>query len=239
MKTAGIAFLLGLGICLSVRADLTIIQKMDGLGGHVHDVTTKMKGDKLRVEVNPQMTTIFDGKTGEMSTLMNDQKIVVRMSADKMKAALEMMNQFTDKTEKKEPAAKAKLVATGKREVIGGYETEQYVYDTPGFNVIYWIAPKFPDGGAILKQLQTVNPDIWKTTKAPIPDYRDFPGLPVKTVMSVAGKQITITIVAVKKDPLSDADFTVPSDYQEMKLPGMGSLKVESSSPPPQTTPQP
>ena len=123
--------------------------------------------------------------------------------------------------------------------MIGGYETEQYVYDTPGVNVTYWIAPKFPDGEAVLKQLQAVNPDIWKTAKVPIPDYRDFPGLPVKTVTSVAGKQITITIVAVKKESLSDADFTVPSDYQEMKLPGMGSLKVESSSPPPQKAPQP
>jgi hypothetical protein len=237
MKTIGIAFLLGVGLCGSVRADLTISQKVDGAGGGVRDLTMKIKGDKIRVEMGSQMTAIFNGKTGEMSTLMNDQKIVVRMSADKMKAALEMLNQFTDKAEKKEPAEKAKLVATGKKETVGGYETEQYVYDTPGFNVTYWIAPKFPDGEAVLKQLQAVNPDVWKTAKVPIPDYRDFPGLPVKTVMTMTGKEITVTIVGVKRDPLSDADFTVPSDYREMKLPGMGSLKVESASPPP--APQP
>ncbi len=239
MKTVGPTFLLCLGLCFSARADLTIIQKIEGAGGNVHDVTTKIKGNKARVEMGQKITMIFDSKTGEMVNLMNDQKIVVRMSADKMKAATEMLNQFTDKAEKKEPVEKGKLVATGKKETIGGFETEQYVYSTPTFNATYWIAPKFPDGDLVLKELQSMNPAVWKTSQLPMPDYHDFPGLPIKTVMSVAGKEMTIEIVAVKKDPLSDADFAIPTDYQEMKLPGMGRLKVESSSPSSKTTPEP
>ena len=115
MKTIGIAFLFAVSVCFSARADLTIIQKVEGMGGSARDMTTKMKGDKIRVEMGPQMTAIFNGKTGEMSTLMNDQKIVVRMSADKMKAALEMLNQFTDKAEKKEPAERQNLWPLARR----------------------------------------------------------------------------------------------------------------------------
>jgi hypothetical protein len=47
----------------------------------------------------------------------------------------------------------------------------------------------------------------------------------------MAGNQITTTLIAIKEDPLSDAEFTVPKDYQEMKLPDMSSLLQQSPTP--------
>ena len=41
----------------------------------------------MRIESSPKVTTIFDGGTGELTTLMRDEKSVIRMSADKLKAA--------------------------------------------------------------------------------------------------------------------------------------------------------
>lgn len=236
MKTIGIAFLLAVGVCFSVRADLTIVQKIEGLGP-VSEMTTKIKNDKARVDVGPKMTAIIDGKIGEMINLMHDQKVALRMSAEKMKAAMEMARQFSGKEEKNE-GVKQKFAPSGRKEIVNGYDTEEYVYETPQFKASYWIASKYPGGAAILKQLQSVDPAVWKTPNLHMPDYHDFPALPIKAVIAVGGKQITITLASVKQDPLSDADFTVPSDYQEMKLPGLGSLKVESSSPPPKS-PQP
>jgi hypothetical protein len=79
--------------------------------------------------------------------------------------------------------------------------------------------------------LQAFNPDVWKMSNAQMPDYRDFPGLPIKAIVSMKGTQITTTLVSVKEDPLSDAEFVVPKDYQEMKLPDLGDL-LKGSAPP-------
>jgi hypothetical protein len=38
---------------------------------------------------------------------------------------------------------------------------------------------------------------------------------------------------------LSDADFTIPKDYQEMKLPDMSALLQQNATPPPATSPSP
>jgi Domain of unknown function (DUF4412) len=230
MKLAGLSLLLSAALLLSARADLTIVQKVEGIGP-VSELTMKIKGDKARVDVSPKMTAIIDGKTGEMINLMHEQKMVIRMSAEKMKAAMEMARQFSGKDEKKETGEKPKFVPSGKKEVVNGYDTEEYIYETPQFKASYWIASKYPDGAAILKQLQSVNPAVWKTSNTHMPDYRDFPGLPIKTVISSGGNQITTTLASVKQDPLSDADFAVPKDYQEMKLPDMSGLLGASPKP--------
>lgn len=222
--------LLSFALLLSARADLTIVQKIEGIGP-VNEMTMKIKGDKARIDVNPKMTAIIDGKTGEMINLMHEQKMVMRMSAEKMKAAMEMARQFSGKDEKQETADKPKFAPSGKKEVINGYDTEEYIYETPQFKASYWIATKYPDGAAILKQLQSVNPAVWKTANTHMPDYREFPGLPIKTVISAGGKQITTTLASVKQDPLSDADFEVPRDYQEMNLPNMSGLLQQGQKP--------
>jgi hypothetical protein len=151
---------------------------------------------------------------------------------------MEMAQQFKGKNGKKETKERPKFVATGKKETVNGYETEQYTWETPDFKATYWIALNYPDGAAILKQLQAINPDIWKTSNTQMPDYRDFPGLPIKTLILIGGNQITTTLTAVKQDPLSDTDFTIPKDYQEMKLPDMSGLLQQNATPPP-TAPSP
>jgi hypothetical protein len=220
------------------RADLTLVQSVEGSSGS-NEMTMKLKGDKMRIDVSPQVTTIIDAKTGEMINLMNDQKKVMRISGEKVRATMEMAQQFKAKNGKKETKEKPKFVATGKKETINGYETEQYNWETPDFKATYWIALNYPDGAAILKQLQAINPDVWKTSNTQMPDYRDFPGLPIKTLLLIGGNQITTTLTAVKQDPLNDADFTIPKDYQEMKLPDMSGLLQQNATPPPATAPSP
>jgi hypothetical protein len=230
MKLFGLSLLVGACLLVSARADLTIVHKVEGIGGG-GEMTMKIKGDKMRIEVSPQITTIFDGKTGELTNLMNDQKTVVRISADKMKAAAEMINKFSSK---KESAEKTKLVPTGKKETINGYETEQYAYDGPDVKATYWIALNYPDGVAILKQLQAIKSEAWNATNTQMPDYRDFPGVAIRTHITMAkphqgtvsnsaasgsGTEITTTLISIKQDPLSDAEFTIPKDYQEMSMP--------------------
>jgi Domain of unknown function (DUF4412) len=239
MKLGGLfVSFVALNLALScARADLTVVQKVEGAGPS-NEMTMKLKGDKMRIEISPKLTTIIDAKTGDMINLMGDQKTVVRMSGDKVKAAMQMAAQFSDKNGKK-PTEKPKLVSTGKKEILNGQETEQYTYETPEFKATYWIAPNYPNGAGILKQLQALNPDVWKISNAQMPDYREFPGLPIKTVLSMRGNQITTMLVSVKEDPLSDTEFSIPKEYQEMKLPDMSDVLKEKATPASSVAPTP
>ena len=216
----------------SARADLTIVQKVEGTGPPT-EMTIKIKGDKARMDNTPQMTILFDGKSGEVVTLMRDQKAVVRMSAETVRAAAEMAKKYAG--QKDSPTEKPRLNRTGKTVSINGYKVEEYTCETPLFKASYWIAPNYPNGAAILKELQVFKQEIWNAGAGKMPDYRDFPGLPVKTVMSLNGMAVTSVITSVSQNPISDAEFAVPPDYKEIKMPDMGQMMKQQSA----TSPNP
>src|SRR5436309_13551363 len=112
------------GLFVSARADLTIIQRVDGAGQN-GDVTVKIKGDKERIDAPSQPTRIIDGKTGEMTDLLNEKKSFVRISAEQMKAAAETINKFDESKQSSAP----KLTPTGKKETVNAYETAEFVYE--------------------------------------------------------------------------------------------------------------
>lgn len=228
-----IAFVL-LNFCffVSARADVTIVQKVEGAGSPA-EMTIKIKGDKVRMDNSPRMTMLFDGKGGEVITLMHDQKAVVRMSAEKMRAAAEMAKKYTG--QKDSPTEKPKLSRTGNTDTVNGYKVEEYVCETPVYKASYWIAPSYPNGAAILKEFQAFKQEIWNPTATKMPDYRDFPGLPLKTVVSMSGMEVTSTISSVNQNPISDAEFAVPADYKETKVPDMGQMMKQQ----PATSPSP
>ncbi len=152
---------------------------------------------------------------------MNDQKKFLRLSGDKAKAVAEMASRFGGK---EQSAGKPKLKPTGRKETINGYETEQYTCETPQFKGSYWIATKYPDSVAIVKQLQAMTPAAWSEAMTSMPDYRDFPGLPIRTEVSMKGQKIKSTITAVKQDSLPEAQFIAPPEYKEMKMPNIGRM---------------
>jgi len=209
------------GLLVSARGDLTIVQRVEGAGQN-GDVTVKIKGDKERIDAPSQPTRIIDGKTGELTDLMNNKKSFVRISAEQIKAAAETINKF-DGGEKPAPS---KLTPTGKKETINGYETEEYVYETPQFKASFWVTAKYPDAAGILKQMQTLISGAWKPSNMGMPDYTDFPGLPLKTVISVGDNKVVTTIMSIKKDSVSAADYDIPKDFQELKRP------IEAAPPP-------
>ena len=243
MKTALCSLALSVSFILPVRADLTIVyastvrptsqtskDQAAEESGAATNMTIKTKGDKARIDASPQVTTIFDGKTGEVITLLNDQKTIVRISSDKMKAVTDMLNKFGSKKAPEKP----RLTRTGEKETVNGYETEQYTYDAADFKAIYWIAPNYPNGAAILAQLQSIKSEFWDAANTRMPDFRDFPGLPIRTRM-IIGKEgqadkssssssdhateITSTITSVSQEPISDSEFIVPNGFKETKLP--------------------
>jgi hypothetical protein len=71
-----------------------------------------------------------------------------------------------------------------------------------------------------------------------MPDYTDFAGLPLKTVISVGDNQVATTIMSIKKDSISAAEFDIPKDFQELKKPlDTAPPPVESPASSPAATP--
>ena len=233
MKISRAIYLLA-AFCLTsaARADVTITQKIEG-AGPVDTMVMKIKGDKARVEPNAQMTMIIDNKTGEMLNLMNDQKKFIRISSAQVKAVAGL----AVGGDKDEDGASAKpaLKATGRKETILGYEAQEYVTETPSFKATYWISTTYPGAKEMTQQLQAVS-NVWKSAAKHMPDMRDFPGLPLRSVVTVNGKEITSTLVSAKQDSLGDEEFIVPKDYQEIKMPDMHSL-MGGKTPGPKTKP--
>ena len=218
MKTRVLFPIVTAFLSVTARGDLTIVQKVDGIGAF-KEITTKIKGDKARVEVSPEMTTIVDNKSGDVLNLMNGKKKYIRISADKSKALAELASKYGG--DSSVPVEKLKLTPTGRKEMINGYETDEYVRESPSVKESYWIALKYPDSIAIVKQLQTIAPTAWNEIAKGMFDYRDFPGLPLRTIVKRDGKEITSAIISIKQDPLSDTEFAVPKDFQELKVPNL------------------
>jgi hypothetical protein len=235
MKAPVVCLFLAACFSLSARGDLTIVQKVEGKSP-ASDIVLKLKGDKARIEAAPQFTSILDGKTGETITLMNVQRKFVRISGEKAKAIAEMANKYTGGA-----PGQPKMTATGKKTSINGYETEEYVLETPNFKARYWIAPTYPDGAAILKQLQAAIPTIWNDVAKGMLNYHDLPGLPLRTQIKAGENEITTTIASIKQDPLSEADFVVPKDFSEMKIPNVPMIPSDKPAPaaPPASSPKP
>ena len=233
MKVRGLFLVIAAFISVTARADLTIVQKIEG-SGSVKQITMKLKGGKARVEVSPELTTILESQNGDILTLMNTKKKFVRISAEKSKAIAELASKYGK--EPSIPAEKSKLTPTGRKETINGNETEEYVRESPSVKESYWIALKYPDSAAIVKQLQAVTPTAWNEIAKGVLDFNDFPGLPLRTIIKSDGKELTSTIISIKQDLLSDVEFSVPRDFQELKVPNLQDVLSEKR-PAPATKP--
>lgn len=234
MNVPGLCLIVTASLLVAARGDLPIVQTVEG-SGSVRQITIKLKGDKARVEVTPQVTTIVDRNSGDMLTLMNAQKKFVRISAEKSKAIAEMAAKYSG-----DPAAaaeKSTLRSTGRKETVYGYEAEEYVRESPSLKECYWIALQYPDSAAIVKQLQSVIPAAWNEVAKGMLDYRDFPGLPLRTIIKTEGKEIVSTITSIKQDALSEAEFSVPKDFQELKVPNLQELLGDKPAVAPATKP--
>ena len=235
MKASLLSLALVASFGVSARADFTIVQKVEGQKvegkSSANEMTLKVKDDKIRVEATPEMTMIVDGKTGDTITLMNAQKKFLRISGDKTKAIAELAAKYGGAT-----TEKPKLTATGKKMTINGYETEEYVGETKLFKASYWIAPSLPDSAVIMKQLQAVIPAAWNDLAKGMMDYRDLPGFPLRTQVKTDDGEITSTVTAIKREALNDAEFSVPRDFQEMKIPNV-QISGDNPEPAPSTKP--
>jgi Domain of unknown function (DUF4412) len=212
-----LALLLLLAAAVIARADLTIVQKVE-MGGTPGEMTIRIKGDKVRIDPAPEVSMITDNKTGDTVTLMHKEKKALRMSGEKMKAAADMVSTFAAGSATP-GAQRSRLTDTGRKQPVNGMATEVYTVDTVVGKATYYIAPNYPDGAAILKEMQATQPAALANVTTNMPDFRDLPGVPVKIEMDAQGRHIVMTLSSIKRDPVPDAEFAVPPGYTDMKMP--------------------
>jgi len=225
MKATFFSLAFALTLSQSARADFTIVQKVEQKGT-ANEIVLKLKGEKIRMEATADVTMIVDGKTGDTVTLMNAQKKYLRISGEKAKAIAELATKYSGAN-----AEKPKLVATGKKMTVNGYEADEYAGESAQFKARYWIAPSFPDSAAIMKQLQAVIPATWNDLAKGMMDYRDLPGFPLRTQVKMGEEEITSTVTVVKHDVLSEAEFVPPKDFQEVKMPNIQDVPAKQPAP--------
>lgn len=200
----------------ALRADYVIVQKVEG-GMQSGTMTLKIKEDKVRADIAEQVSTITDGATGEVMTLMHAQKNFMKISAAQTKAGLEAMRKLQPQTATTTPP---KLTPTGKKEKVGAHDCEVFTWAAPGMTTTLWIAKDFPNAAKInaaLAKLQ--NTGVAAAAAGMLPSPTDYPGMAVKTEMTMAGQKVTSTLVSVTEEAVAAAAFAVPTDYKELPMP--------------------
>ena len=104
------------------------------------------------------------------------------------------------------------------------------------FKASYWIALKFPDSAAIMKQLQAVIPAAWNDSQRECWITAICPGSRCarRSRWRRGGHS---TIISIKQDLLSEAEFSVPKDFQEMKIPNLDGHACRQADAAPATKP--
>jgi Domain of unknown function (DUF4412) len=198
MKTS--LLLLSAALITTSQADLVIKQAMDGpMKG---DVTMSIKGNRIKTEMGKDFATIMDAATGDSTTIMHAQKMIMKSSGAQMKAQAKAL------------ADEASLTATGVKEKVGEYDCEVYNFVMAGTTMKMWVAKDYPNYASFKSEMETAMSSLTKGSKK-----IEFPGMVVKSVAEVAGQKMTSTVISVKTEAVDESIFALPADYKAMEMP--------------------
>jgi hypothetical protein len=212
-------FLALISLGAAAHADFVIQQKVEG-GLQSGDMTMKIKGDKVRVDMaGPagDVSSILDMNTGDSTVLMHQQKMAMNMPAAQLKQTMERMKNQNGNTN----AAPPQLVDTGKTGMVGGYDAEIYTWtnnrDAGG---MIWVSKTFPDYTKIKVQLDKLeNSPVSQMSKGLAPDTSALPGMVMKSKIDMNGQEMISTLISAKEESVDASAFEVPADYQLMTAP--------------------
>jgi hypothetical protein len=181
------------------------------------ETTTKVKGDKLRVDIpnGPAgaMSSIVDTKSGDSIQLIHAQKIAMKTNAATMKQAMEAAKQKTG------VSGGGELKATGQSEKIGDLDCDIYTWSEGPTSVKIWVAKNHPQAAALKAFEKQMRSGFFGGMQLG-PDTTKLPGPAIKTETTMQGAKITNTITSVKEQDVDAKEFDVPTGYQSMALPG-------------------
>lgn len=213
MKTLACSVVALLFAATLARADWVLVQKTM-TDGQEKEVTTKIKGEQVRVDMGTQMSVIVE--EDGMMMLMHTQKKVMKMDMATMKSAAELMGKGKSGGQ---PAAKP--VATGEKEKVGQWETEIFTWEGQMGTGRFWVAKDFPKYAEISAVSDKLGKALGKSMAGLSPQASDFDGMVVKSEVTLMGKKVTSLLVSAKDEDVDPKEFVQPAGYSAMKMPMM------------------
>lgn len=198
-------------------ADITIEQKMESpfVNGKM---IMKVKGERARMDVpGPagDSTILMDLKSGEMTTLVHAQKMMMKINMAQAKAAAEAALKAGGGPDLTKMTPKA----TGQKEKVGEWDCEIYTMDMGnGMTTKTWVAKNYPNAKAIMAQMNKLNSAASAGMGMDTSKF-DLGGMTVKTEASTPQGKIVSTLVSAKEGPIADTEFDAPAGYQEIQVP--------------------
>jgi len=211
----------GVFLCTAatIPADLVIVEKVDGSGGS-HEMTLKVKGNKIRTDVAPQMSMITDTTTGDVLNVMHAQKMFMRIKGSQAQQLMQEMQGQTKQQPITDGTAAPKLQDTGKQEKVGNFDTQIYTLENGTMKATYWIGKNVPGGDELRTVLKAFQKTPMASIGAAMMQQLDFPGIPIKTEIELgSGQKMTVTLTSVKQQQVSGSDMNVPAGYKELPTP--------------------
>ena len=84
------------------------------------------------------------------------------------------------------------------------------------------LAKSYPNYQPIMRQMKLLQNGAFVAVRKAMPEYYDFPGLPIRTKIRFQGQgEATTTVISISQAAIPDSEFTVPADYAEIKLPDL------------------
>ena len=174
--------------------------------------TTKWKGDKIRIDAGGKVSMILDNKTGEMISLVHEQKLAIPMSSAVQKMAAQFAGQSGTGS-----ADSLQLQPTGRKETVIGLPCEEFTGTISGQKATLRITKDVPEYKELSKQLQTLALQL-KQFQSPLADNPALQGLPVLTEITGSdGKATTARVQAISREAI--ADFKIPDGYRKIEMP--------------------
>lgn len=216
LKLPGLALAVLL-VDASARGDFVIVQKVEG-NMQSGTMTIRMKDGKARADITPQLSTITDSASGDTITLLHTQKTFMRIPAERTRALMEQMQKIQGATPP--PTQPPQLKPANKKEKIENYECELYTWSAPGVEASYWIAKDYPNAAGILAAMEkNLNSGLTGLARGMTPRPTEFPGMVMKTEMTINGQRVLTSLVSVAEENVDPALFEIPKTYKEAPTP--------------------
>ena len=217
MKTLIVSAAVVSFMAAAVRADLVIESNVESPQMNT-PMTTKIKGDKVRTDMNGgpigAMSVIMDNRSGDSINLMHAGKIAMKTSGAQMKQTLEMAKQLSGA-----PAGTpAKPQKSSQSEKIGDYDCDIYTWSGGTMTARYWVAKNHPQAAMLKDAEKKMNAGVLGAAQSG-PDTTTLPGPVLKTETVTSGQTTTVTVVSVKEEKLDDKDFETPAEYKAVAMP--------------------
>ena len=187
---------------VTVHADITLVQDTL-LNGVASRTTMWVKGPLVRTDNDTTTSVIIDTKSGDMTTLMHEQKMLVKMNT-------KQLQQMAVTTSAAPAEDVTKITATGEKETVDGYDCEIYFSELKGMKVKMWVARNYPNYDKLSDELKVMN-SIASPSASKQPDV---PGMAIKTEYEQQGLKFTTKLISLTTGSVDADRFSVPADYK-------------------------